>query len=448
MTKSVCFVLMPFGVKMDAAGRSINFDHVYGQIFKPAVIAAGLLPVRADEEQAQGFIHKLMYERLLLSEYAIADLTILNANVYYELGVRHAAKPATTVMTMAGQSGLPFDVAGLRVLPYSLDAAGSPVDASNASTSLADLLLSCIAREFIDSPIYQLVDGMKPPPIDPAHMDIFRERTAASEAVKARLASARISAKMEAVASVEDSLGPVSELEASVALDLLVSYRAVGAHQKMIDIIQRLDRTLSRTTMVRELLAFAQNKLGLSREAEETLKQVISIQGPSSETNGLLGSVYKARWEKAAEAGETYTAKACLKQAINAYVAGFEADWRDAYPGVNALTLMEVADDRRRVGLLPVVRYSSERRITGRGQAADYWDYATRFEIAAVEDDPVAAADMLGQALSVAKERWQLETTRRNLRFIANARMSRKTCSDNVSAYIDELTRRIDDWSF
>ena len=432
MTRPVCFVLMPFGVKTDAAGRSINFDHVYEQIFKPAVVAADLLPVRADEEQAQGFIHKLMYERLLLSEYAIADLTILNANVYYELGVRHAAKPATTVMTMAGQSGLPFDVAGLRVLPYSLDAAGSPANGSNASTSLADLLRSCIAKEFIDSPIYQLIDGLKPPPIDSARMDVFRERTAASVAIKARLASARIAAKTEAVVSVEESLGPVSELEVSVALDLLVSYRAVGAYQKMIDVIQRMDRSLSQTVMVRELLAFAQNKLGLWREAEETLNQVISVQGPSSETNGLLGSVYKARWEKMEETGETKAANACLKRAIKAYLAGFEADWRDSYPGVNALTLMEVADDTRRIDLLPVVRYSSERRLASRGEAADYWDYATRFEIAVVEGDQVTADEMLEQALFVAGERWQLETTRRNLRFIANARASRKANAGDV----------------
>src|ERR1700722_15452841 len=145
MAKPVCFVLMPFGVKMDAAGRAINFDHVYEQIFKPAVTATGLLPIRADEEQAQGFIHKLMYERLLLSEYAIADLTILNANVYYELGVRHAARPSTTVMTMAGQAGLPFDVAGLRALPYALDAKGAPVDAAGACAALVQQLESCIA---------------------------------------------------------------------------------------------------------------------------------------------------------------------------------------------------------------------------------------------------------------------------------------------------------------
>src|SRR6202046_2527247 len=173
MAKPVCFVLMPFGVKMDAAGRAINFDHVYEQIFKPAVIASDLLPIRADEEQAQGFIHKLMYERLLLSEYAIADLTLLNANVYYELGVRHAAKPSTTIMTMAGQTGLPFDVAGLRALPYLLNPDGTPADAAASSAALVEQLKSCIARERVDSPIYQLIDGMQPPPIDPTHTDLF-----------------------------------------------------------------------------------------------------------------------------------------------------------------------------------------------------------------------------------------------------------------------------------
>jgi hypothetical protein len=60
MTKSVCFVLMPFGVKPDSSGRFIDFDIVYKTIFKPAIEQAGLLPIRADEEQSHGFIHKLM----------------------------------------------------------------------------------------------------------------------------------------------------------------------------------------------------------------------------------------------------------------------------------------------------------------------------------------------------------------------------------------------------
>ena len=125
-----------------------------------------------------------MYERLLLSEYAVADLTILNANVYYELGVRHAARPATTIMTMADQTGLPFDVTGLRAFTYSLDADGKPSDASGASNLLGERLRSCIARDLVDSPLYQLVDALQPPPIDRERTDVFRERAAYSADTK------------------------------------------------------------------------------------------------------------------------------------------------------------------------------------------------------------------------------------------------------------------------
>jgi hypothetical protein len=439
--KSVCFVLMPFGVKPDASGRAIDFDLVYKNIFKPAIEQAGLLPIRADEEQSHGFIHKLMYERLLLSEYAVADLTILNANVYYELGVRHAARPATTIMAMADQTGLPFDVTGLRAFTYSLDADGKPGDASGASNLLGERLKSCIARDLVDSPLYQLVDALRPPPIDRERTDVFRERAAYSADMKARLANARAAGKIGAIEAAEETLGDASGLEAGVAIDLLLSYRAVGGHQQMLDLVARMDQTLARTILVREQLAFAQNRLGLSREAEETLKQIIAARGPSSETNGLLGRVYKDRWEKAARAGDVFTARSLLKQAIETYLEGFEADWRDAYPGINAVTLMEIADDPRRHALIPVVRYAAERRLARKGQA-DYWDYATRLELAILADDDNGAADALGDALAKTREKWELETTARNLRLIAEARAARGAGAGGVDPVLAELTKR------
>jgi tetratricopeptide (TPR) repeat protein len=442
MAKSVCFVLMPFGVKADASGRSIDFDCIYETIFKPAVNATGLLPVRADEEQAQGFIHKLMYERLLLSEYAIADLTILNANVYYELGVRHAARPSTTIMTMAGQTGLPFDVAGLRALPYSLNAAGAPADAAGSSAALVEQLKSCIARINVDSPIYQLIDGMQPPPIDPAHTDLFRERIAGFEVIKGQLAAAKAGNSVEAIESVAKSLGDVSELDANVVIDLLGAYRAVGAFDKMLDLVKGMDHTLSQTSVVLQLLAFAQNRLGQSREAEGTLKQVIGARGPSSEVNGLLGRVYKDQWDKAVSSGDTFLAKAYLKKAIETYLEGFEADWRDAYPGINAVTLMEVADDARRHELIPVVRYSVERRLA-RKAGVDYWDYATRLELAVLADDMDASAEALGTALSASPQKWELETTARNIRLIVNARSSRQGAATGASLVLAELVKHI-----
>src|ERR1700733_10169906 len=96
--RAVCFVIMPFKRKKDAKNRWVNFDRIYSEIIAPAVNDAGLECERADTERSAGIIHKSMFERLLISEYAIADLTIANANVYYELGVRHATRQESTVL--------------------------------------------------------------------------------------------------------------------------------------------------------------------------------------------------------------------------------------------------------------------------------------------------------------------------------------------------------------
>ncbi|MGD0362163.1 MAG: DUF4071 domain-containing protein, partial [Bryobacteraceae bacterium] len=94
---ALCFVLMPFGKKPDFSGAPIDFDAVYEKLIAPAIREAGLDPIRADEEVVGGIIHKPMFERLILCQYAVADLTTANANVFYELGVRHALRPYSTV---------------------------------------------------------------------------------------------------------------------------------------------------------------------------------------------------------------------------------------------------------------------------------------------------------------------------------------------------------------
>ena len=117
----------------------IDFDAVYAELIGPAIEKADLEPLRASEEQAGGIIHKPMFERLILCDYAVADLTGANANVFYELGLRHGIKPASTVLIFADNGGaLPFDVAPLRALPYRLGPDGKPAAASENLQALAD----------------------------------------------------------------------------------------------------------------------------------------------------------------------------------------------------------------------------------------------------------------------------------------------------------------------
>ena len=260
--------------------------------------------------------------------------------------------------------------------------------------------------------------------------------------------------------AIEQKLEPLSGQESGVLVDLFLSYRAVEAWDRMVALYERMPRALSGTTLVREQYGFALNRLagqarmsgnrgeadGLSQKAESILDELITKRGPSSETYGILGRVYKDRWEAEVKDKQAVLARAWLDKAIAAYTHGFEADWRDAYPGINAVTLMTVRDevDLRRDVLLPVVRYAAERRIaSGR---ADYWDRATLLETYVLLRQSANAESALGEALAIVRESWEPDTTANNLRLIREARAKRGTMEqwmkDIEDALVAEGVRR------
>jgi hypothetical protein len=199
----------------------------------------------------------------------------------------------------------------------------------------------------------------------------------------------------------------------------------VKGYEEMISLAGRMPLPLAKTPLVREQLGLALNRLKRRSAAERVLLDLIGEQGPSSETYGILGRVYKDEWDDAKQAGDTSLADGLLDKAIGAYLSGFEADWRDAYPGINALTLMEVRNppDPRREQLLPVVSYAVERRLAS--GKADYWDHATRLELTVLAEDETAARQALASALARVRENWEPESTASNLRLIRSAREHR-----------------------
>src|ERR1700746_1191825 len=100
-----------------------------------------------------------MFARLLLSEFVVPDLTLANANVFYELGIRHAAKPFTTVPILANVSALPFDVALVRAVPYQLENGKLPENsAQQLQTELAKRVRAAVdGVAMSDSPLFQLI---------------------------------------------------------------------------------------------------------------------------------------------------------------------------------------------------------------------------------------------------------------------------------------------------
>ena len=420
----ICFVLMPFGSKIDAAGRVTNFDSVYQNIIAPAVVEAGLEPIRADEERIGGTIHKPMFERLMLCHYAVADITGANPNVFYELGIRHALRPRSTVIIFLEGTVLPFDIALVRGIGYRADASGEPVDSQIAIKAITKQLCEARGNPYDDSPVFQLIDDLPRWEIDHTKTDVFRKSVDYSKKYKDRLhAAVREGAQAVQRIASEPSLANLLEVETGIVVDLFLSLRDVKAHADMIELYNRMPLPLQRAKMMREQLGFALNREGRFAEAEKVLKGVIDEFGPSSETNGLLGRIYKDRWDNAKKEGRP-EARSLLRRAIEAYLEGFQADWRDAYPGVNAVTLMEMQDkpDPMQPKILPVVRYAATRKAA---KNADYWDYATLLELAVLGRDAEDADNQISETLALARASWELESTARNLLLVREARTAR-----------------------
>ena len=439
----LCFVLMPFGTKTDAAGRVTNFDKVYQHVIAPAVEQAGLEPVRADEEKIGGTIHKPMFERLMLCHYAVADITGANPNVFYELGIRHALRPRSTAIIFVEGTVIPFDIALVRGIAYRTNGKGDPVDTAAPIDAIRSLLLEARASARDDSPMFQLIDDLPRWEIDHTKTDVFRKSVDYSKRYKERLSNAvREGAEAVEKIALEPALRDLIDVETGIVVDLFLSLRDVKAYGAMIDLYNRMPGPLQQAKLMREQYGFALNREGRFEDAEKVLKGVIEQFGPSSETNGLLGRIYKDRWDIAREAKRP-EARALLRRAIDTYLDGFQADWRDAYPGVNAVTLMELQEkrDERQAGLLPVVRYSASRKAA---KNPDYWDHATLMELAVLSRDDATAEDQLSEALGFARAPWELESTVDSLARVRNARAARGEDTALIERLEQELTQAAD----
>jgi hypothetical protein len=194
---------------------------------------------------------------------------------------------------------------------------------------------------------------------------------------------------------------------------------------KNITINEMIEYEITRVKTPKD--AFALNRAGHSEKAEKILKSLIEKKGPSSETYGILGRVYKDRWEREYKLeNDENSSVHYLDLAIEAYLNGFQTDLNDPYPGINAITLMELRNppDPRRQELIPVVKYSIQLKMAK--DKPDYWDYATLLELAILAKDKKIANSVLSKVLSKLSESWKGETTLRNLRILREARERRK----------------------
>jgi hypothetical protein len=161
------FIIRPFGKKTDRRGREIDFDHISSVLIEPAMKAAGLGGGTTGEIVEAGNIREDMFAMILEADVVVCDMTIHNANVFYELGIRHALRKKRSVLIRGGPSAddVPFDNLTDRYLQYEADRPQA------ALQQLTDTLIATLASERTDSPIFNMLPGL--PEVDPASVQIL-----------------------------------------------------------------------------------------------------------------------------------------------------------------------------------------------------------------------------------------------------------------------------------
>lgn len=395
------FVIMPFGKKKGGDGSLYDFNAIYTQLIKPALEASGFEAFRADEETTSGDILTDMFQELLLADLCIADMSIDNANVFYELGIRHAFRKRGIVHIQAGRAYMPFDVFNVRTIPYHITPEGVPDPAFLEKEKAA---ISRVARdtwasdiEAVHSPIFNLLDGLVEPDRKtlrtPLATGFWREYNEWKERVTIAQRQKRIG---DILLLTEEIRNPLIKEEAIGEAGMAL--KNLGRNELALNQYRRGLEVNARNLSFRREEAFNLNRLGRVDEAIVKLENFLTDVPNDTEAIGYLGRIYKEMWneswksipERDLRLRAAFDSYHWLIKALETYLKGWRSDLDQTYPGANALTLGEILiyladqfDDKQQPdpeiewvrGIVPDLRGALTFALESKAQdeKVDYW---------------------------------------------------------------------------
>jgi tetratricopeptide (TPR) repeat protein len=411
--RRVCFMIMPYGTKSTDAVPgtgvpAINFDALWDRALRPAIEQLGYEPVRADQDVGSLIIHE-MIERLYFSDLVLAEMTIPNGNVYYEVGIRHACKGTGCVLLAADWSRQLFDVAQMRTVRYPL--AATEVDAA-AGQAIKDVILQRVPPLVAgSSPMYDVLPGY-PDDVDPARAKVMRRQLEVLSEFQMRTSQLRV-APREARAQMTKKLladyGNSADMPPAIVHGLLKLFENAGEWQCILDLVATLPPASARQPNITELTNLAKSKLGNHVEAIAALEALIRESGPTSEREGLLGGRYK----KLAAQATGVDKQRHLNNAIKHYEAGMMLDLNDYYPSSNLPRLYRqraFKGDAEKATATAQAVYFACQRARQRGTPDD-WLKPTLLGAAFDAGDVDAAEGLYQDILQEDPVAWKLETT-------------------------------------
>lgn len=418
----VCFMIMPYGRKptQAEAGRGpaeIDFNALWDRGYVPTIKALGYEPVRADQDTG-GLIVSQMLERIYFADLVLADMTIPNGNVYYEVGIRHAAQKTGCVLLAADWSKQLFDVVQMRTIRYPL-AEGNITEATAAAfqTAIEGHIKSlCVGI----SPMHQSIPGY-PSNVDPRKATTTRDQMAELAAFQTEVRAVRAAPPKERMQRAQDLIARKGNPPAtySMALALLMLLRdsaSTAANWSVVlDFVRKLLPRFADEPEIQENRAFAAAQAGNDVQAIAELETLIDLIGPTPERLGLLGGRYK-RLANVAAASEAERRQA-LDKAIAYYEQGMELDLNAYYCSSNLPRLYrkraKPGDDERAQTVLRLAIAACER--ARRLQVADEWVRPTLLGTAFDLGDPDKAEELADAIVAEGAPKWKVNSVLHDL---------------------------------
>jgi len=351
------FIIRPFGVKpvTASAGQAgkkeetlkLNFDAIEEKLISPALDALGISGRTTIEIMRSGNIREDMFHRLLTADLVVADLSIHNANVFYELGLRHAFRAKHTFLIRSeGLSNYPFDLQTDRYFVY---------DYKNPAKGLAELIAALketISSDTEDSPVYRLLPNLRTqdrsrflsPPRE------FREAVEQARNDENPGDLRLLSVEAEGFIWEIEGLREVgrAQFELNYHWGAAVTWEAIRRHYP-----DDLEANLTLTRIYQRIYEHTSDDKALEKSVQaldRVADQTDLERFRRSEVLGLVGRKYETVWRKSwlrlepQERLEQALSSPYLREARQAYEEAFYQNLNNYNAGVNALALLMVEE--------------------------------------------------------------------------------------------------------